>query len=496
MKLWPALPRLANSIQEQEDKSDELSERVYPWLVADFALRRGREPLIQHNPLSRVADWATGFLAWLAAPLMLIWFWQISTPLHNPWLTTLLGLVSGAAFAVSLVSYREVVAKIYPNREAWAWPTAQVVFIAKSNVAGIFAVATIVWFSFERTTGAIVDTISGGRLDFVAPIDLRLAELSERPDGWLPFDLWIAQFEVEYRQREGIRLELVLDRDQQQAFFNEAIARRSAQLSELEVPSYRGGNFREADFSRAFVAGADFRETDLTGASLIQAVLEGIDLRRARLQGTDFRGAQLQLANMSEAELAGAFLRDTQLQMANLRRASLQGVSLDFARLDGALLDDAQLQGASLFLSRFDGASLRRARLEDADLSGVVLVGADVSLADFTGADFTRADVSQADFTSASLVGASLANAECFEARFDGAVLDDANLSCSGLVQSQLRYAVGDENTILPDGITISSCLQESDLSEAVWAALSKTAFSTTGRLFCREGQPQRTFGE
>lgn len=479
MKLWSALPRLASSIQEQEDKSDELSERVYPWLIADFALRRGREPLIQHNPLSRIADWATGFLAWLAAPLMLLWFWQISTPLHNPWLTTLLGLIFGAAFAVSLVSYGEVVAKIYPNHEAWAWPTAQVVFIAKSSIAGIFAIATIVWFSFERTTGAIVDTISGGRLDFVAPINLRLAELSERPDGWLPFDVWMTQFEEEYRQREGIVRATILDSDQQQAFLNEAIARRSAMLSELEVPSYVGGDFREADFSRAFVAGADFRETDLTGASLIQAVLEGIDLRFARLEGTDFRGAQLQLANLSGAALEGSFLRDAQLQMANLRNTRLTGVSLEFARLDRALLTGALLEGALLFRTRLDGASLRDARLESADLRDAILVGADIS---------------RADFMNASLVGASLEEANCFAASFDGAVLDDADMRCYDLDQNQLRLAVGNENTLLPDGITISSCIEEDSLSDTDIANFGPTSFPTR-RSFCQEGEPPRRFG-
>ena len=54
MKLWAALPRLAAHFPKSAAQSEELSEHVYPWLIADFALRRGKSPLLQHHALSHL----------------------------------------------------------------------------------------------------------------------------------------------------------------------------------------------------------------------------------------------------------------------------------------------------------------------------------------------------------------------------------------------------------------------------------------------------------
>jgi uncharacterized protein YjbI with pentapeptide repeats len=85
-----------------------------------------------------------------------------------------------------------------------------------------------------------------------------------------------------------------------------------------------------------------------TGASLVEARLDGASLDGARLDG-----ASLDRASLVGARLVGASLDGASLDRASLVGARLVGASLDGARLDRASLDGARLVGASL-----DGARL------------------------------------------------------------------------------------------------------------------------------------------
>lgn len=63
--------------------------------------------------------------------------------------------------------------------------------------------------------------------------------------------------------------------------------------------------------------------------------------------------------------------------------------------------------------------------------------------------------------------------ADCSSATLTGALLWAANLTCKDntLTQEQLEHAVGDSETVLPDGLTVASCLET--LPEDVAAALA-----------------------
>jgi len=101
-------------------------------------------------------------------------------------------------------------------------------------------------------------------------------------------------------------------------------------------------------------------------ANLVDADLNGADLRRAYL-----RGANLVGANLSDANLFGAELSD-----ANLFGAYLSDAYLNRADLRGANLNRADLRGANLV-----GANLSEANLNRADLRGANLVGANLDYA-------------------------------------------------------------------------------------------------------------------
>jgi hypothetical protein len=83
---------------------------------------------------------------------------------------------------------------------------------------------------------------------------------------------------------------------------------RGANLREADL---RLANLRRANLSQAYLGGADLRLTDLGGADLRDAFLGGADLRGASLRGADLRGAILFDANLLGADLRGSRDVDT-----------------------------------------------------------------------------------------------------------------------------------------------------------------------------------------
>jgi uncharacterized protein YjbI with pentapeptide repeats len=166
---------------------------------------------------------------------------------------------------------------------------------------------------------------------------------------------------------------------------------------------------RKADFSGAYLQGADLTTADLRNANFACTGLanspSGLSVRIGdnvctQLQGAKLKGAQLQGAALRVAQLQGADLTGALLQGVDLSSAQLQGVDLSLAQLQGANLPGAQLQGADLSGAILDGASLPIAELQGTNLS-----------ASLKGANLDGAQLQGADLRNAQLQGASLGNA-------------------------------------------------------------------------------------
>jgi uncharacterized protein YjbI with pentapeptide repeats len=210
----------------------------------------------------------------------------------------------------------------------------------------------------------------------------------------------------------------------------------------LEGAVLLDAHLRKADFTGARLNGAllalaDLRETKFdcaaTGSKAEGSEQQCSDLRGAllpwaQLQGASLNGAQLQGALLDRAQLQGARLDGAQLQRASLFVARLHGASLDGAQLQGAWLDLAGLQGASLAGAQLQGASLGLARLQGASLAGAQLQGALLRYAQLQGASLDLAQLQGASLDQAELQGASLDNAEVQGASFCEAQLQGALL--------------------------------------------------------------------
>ncbi|MEH2174575.1 pentapeptide repeat-containing protein [Nostoc sp.] len=88
---------------------------------------------------------------------------------------------------------------------------------------------------------------------------------------------------------------------------------------------------------------------NLSGASLSQVMLTGVNLEQTNLSNAELTGANLAGANLQQANLTGANLQYANLAGANLQQANLTGANLQQANLMGTNLNSADLTNACLF---------------------------------------------------------------------------------------------------------------------------------------------------
>lgn len=88
---------------------------------------------------------------------------------------------------------------------------------------------------------------------------------------------------------------------------------------------------------------------NLSGGSLLQVTLTGVNLEQTNLSNAELMGANLAGANLQQANLTGANLTGANLAGANLQQANLTGANLQQANLRGTNLNSANLTNACLF---------------------------------------------------------------------------------------------------------------------------------------------------
>lgn len=125
-----------------------------------------------------------------------------------------------------------------------------------------------------------------------------------------------------------------------------------------------GGNFKCTDYP-------NLKRQDLIGKNLRNA-----DCTRAALAGKDLSNLNLEVANLSRANLKNANLRGTNLRTADLTGADLTGADLSGANLEGANLSNTVLEKTNLSNGNLTNADLAGAKLEGANLIGAKKEGA------------------------------------------------------------------------------------------------------------------------
>jgi len=160
------------------------------------------------------------------------------------------------------------------------------------------------------------------------------------------------------------------------------------------------------DLSGCDLSGADLSRANLTDARLVGTNLQGATLFRARLDGTEFMAANLQDADLSEA--AGT---RTGFGQTNLQGARLFDGKFAESSFTGANLRDADCRVADLQQARFRDANLRGTQLDRANLEEAELSGADVNGASFHDANLTSSTLRDVrGYSDANWVGVDIRN--------------------------------------------------------------------------------------
>ena len=131
------------------------------------------------------------------------------------------------------------------------------------------------------------------------------------------------------------------------------------------------------------------KENNTIKETVIEAVINGVNLGCACLVGVDLSGVDLRGAELHDADLRGANLINTRLDGANL-----SGANLDGANLYSAYLREANLGGANLGGANLGGVNLYSAYLREANLGGVNLGGAYLGRVNLGGAYLCGANLS------------------------------------------------------------------------------------------------------
>ena len=422
VKLWSAL---ATAPLRHEGRP--LSENVHPWIITDFALHFRRDARDAQAPLAWLTRLVGLVLAYMAAPLVLGWFWIRAMPKHDVLLTFVVGVTLLVfSMIVATESWRRMRLELSHRNKSLAIPALALCLLA-------LIATTISWFKVveplthyvpsdnlsRRALNSTFEKPSWWRLPFeLSQANLENVNFVPKPDSWRPFatakaDYWPNWCEAHSETlsnctriwEQGSRdTSTLLDQ-----FDTAWLVHRKAQIRDLP--------------------NRDYRNQDWRNANLQASELQGAELRGGKLQGADLSYANLNGADMWAARLPDALLWSTELQSANLATANLKNAILVDAKLDAANLNGINLQGALLWVAKLHGASLASGNLQDAGLVE----------ADLQGADLRHVQLSEkTDFRDATLRGAIFASVD---------------LSVVSLSQSQIDESFGDFDVVLPKGI-------------------------------------------
>ena len=227
------------------------------------------------------------------------------------------------------------------------------------------------------------------------------------------------------------------------------------------------------------LAGLRLGQVDLEGADLSEADMHGSDLSEANLSGTVLREANLIAAKLKLADFHGANFLNANIYGADFHQTILNGADLKHARgvtceqIKSAVIDEntrlpdyISMAGSteSVFkcvsLLEAGGMDLRGMNLENIYLRSAKLRESNLSHVNFQNATLSRtnfynANLSKANLRGASLSGAILTGADLSEADLRGADFKHA----SGVTCDQIKSAVIDESTRLPDYISLTGSL-------------------------------------
>lgn len=153
-------------------------------------------------------------------------------------------------------------------------------------------------------------------------------------------------------------------------------------------------------------------QPDLSGTSITDLRLPGVDLSRANLSRSDVAFSRLSHSLFVESNLFDTNFMHADLEGCNFTNARMVQTVLNRAELADACLDHADLSHARLFNARMRRATLVEAKLDHADLSTAWLTEADLSGTTLSWATIRRTELTGSNLSNSTMAQTILANVD------------------------------------------------------------------------------------
>ncbi len=178
--------------------------------------------------------------------------------------------------------------------------------------------------------------------------------------------------------------------------------------------------------------------------------------RNLIMDGFDFSGSNFTRSDLSASDLRNSNFSKAIFVKTNLVRASLAGSSAENSNFEGVTGSRTDFSK-----SNFQNSSFAKAEISRSNFSESNLQDSDMSKADFSRVDFSNANLKGVNLSFSNISRANLINIELDKNLYlKGAymfltLIEDLDLSgIKGIEQWQINMACGNENTMLPDGLT------------------------------------------
>lgn len=212
------------------------------------------------------------------------------------------------------------------------------------------------------------------------------------------------------------------------------LAENDLRFSNLKYLNLNSVNLSEIDLSGANISFSKLIETQLRNSLLVRSVIVRSNLQRANLSGAcaryvNFRESDLSWASLYKAcldcaILDGAIFICTDLSEATLStsswfRAKMSKANMESANLKNSLFVDAVIKNSNLVSANLTGSNLCGSILRHSNFRSAKLFRAKIKCADLTHADLSYSDLTEADLRGANLSKVKFTGARLYNTRID-----------------------------------------------------------------------------
>lgn len=179
--------------------------------------------------------------------------------------------------------------------------------------------------------------------------------------------------------------------------------------------------------------------TDIKGANLKSAILNGVEIYDANLNGSVLDGSSMMGASVNDVDLSGASLIDVDLTGTKFRKINFSGTALRGAVFDGTVLEGVTAKANDMSFISFDSATFTGSDFSSSNFRNANLDNVTFEKVNLSGVDFTGSSLNNTRFINCNLNGATIDPSTSSKLYITGSDLEDAYIDGKNIKRTKLR---------------------------------------------------------